>query len=263
MKKPILNDKFAESAKRREKESAQKKVLNQDEKNGQTSTDPISIYLETGSKRTLASALAWPGWCRGGRDEAEALQALLAYAPRYAGVAKAAKLPFPMPQTVADFVVVARLTGGSATDFGVPGVIPAGDAEAVSDEELARLNALLDGCDQAFQAAIDAASSHELRKGPRGGGRDVAKMMQHVLDSGAGYLHSLGWKLKLDDDADIVAALRQNRQVRQDALAAAAQGEIDPAGPRGGKRWPPRYYARRAAWHILDHAWEIEDRILA
>jgi hypothetical protein len=26
------------------------------------------------------------------------------------------------------------------------------------------------------------------------------------------------------------------------------------------KGWPPRYAARRIAWHALDHAWEIEDR---
>ena len=25
-------------------------------------------------------------------------------------------------------------------------------------------------------------------------------------------------------------------------------------------KWPPRYAARRIAWHALDHAWEIEDR---
>lgn len=25
-------------------------------------------------------------------------------------------------------------------------------------------------------------------------------------------------------------------------------------------RWPVRYYVRRAAWHVLDHAWEIEDK---
>jgi hypothetical protein len=24
--------------------------------------------------------------------------------------------------------------------------------------------------------------------------------------------------------------------------------------------WPPRYAARRIAWHVLDHAWEIEDK---
>lgn len=26
------------------------------------------------------------------------------------------------------------------------------------------------------------------------------------------------------------------------------------------KGWPPRYAARRIAWHVLDHAWQIEDR---
>jgi len=30
--------------------------------------------------------------------------------------------------------------------------------------------------------------------------------------------------------------------------------------PIAGKKWPPRYAARRIAWHALDHAWEIEDR---
>ena len=30
--------------------------------------------------------------------------------------------------------------------------------------------------------------------------------------------------------------------------------------PIVGKKWPPRYAARRIAWHAIDHAWEIEDR---
>ena len=29
---------------------------------------------------------------------------------------------------------------------------------------------------------------------------------------------------------------------------------------RVAKPWSPRYAVRRAAWHVLDHAWEIEDR---
>ena len=37
------------------------------------------------------------------------------------------------------------------------------------------------------------------------------------------------------------------------------------SSPRSGQRptdtaWPVRYAARRIAWHVLDHAWEIEDR---
>jgi hypothetical protein len=30
--------------------------------------------------------------------------------------------------------------------------------------------------------------------------------------------------------------------------------------PVNGRKWTPRYAARRIAWHALDHAWEIEDR---
>jgi hypothetical protein len=31
-------------------------------------------------------------------------------------------------------------------------------------------------------------------------------------------------------------------------------------GPLTEKGWPQPYAARRIAWHVLDHAWEIEDR---
>jgi hypothetical protein len=43
-------------------------------------------------------------------------------------------------------------------------------------------------------------------------------------------------------------------------LSAVACGEPVRTGPRGGVRWTARYYVRRSAWHVLDHAWEIEDR---
>ena len=45
-----------------------------------------------------------------------------------------------------------------------------------------------------------------------------------------------------------------------EALAASVRGEVPETGPRGGKRWSARYFVRREAWHVLDHAWEIEDR---
>jgi hypothetical protein len=27
-----------------------------------------------------------------------------------------------------------------------------------------------------------------------------------------------------------------------------------------GGAWPVRYLIRRTAWHVLDHAWELEDK---
>ncbi len=47
-------------------------------------TDKIDIYLEIGKKHVFAGAVNWPGWCRGGRDESSALQALFDAAPRRA-----------------------------------------------------------------------------------------------------------------------------------------------------------------------------------
>jgi hypothetical protein len=57
--------------------------------------------------------------------------------------------------------------------------------------------------------------------------------------------------------AEYAAAVRATAV---DALAARAGGR-PVADPRQTKNpWSPRFYVRRAAWHALDHAWEIEDR---
>lgn len=46
-----------------------------------------------------------------------------------------------------------------------------------------------------------------------------------------------------------------------DTAVAEAAGRSLRKGPRGGQRWLPRYFIRRLAWHELDHAWEIENRV--
>jgi len=51
-------------------------------KGRETPTGMIRVVVEGGAKRVFASAVDWPGWARSGRDEAAALEALLAYAPR-------------------------------------------------------------------------------------------------------------------------------------------------------------------------------------
>ena len=56
---------------------------------------PTAVYLELGSKRVFACTLDWPGWCRSGKTEELALEALAAYADRYAEVAKEAGIAFP------------------------------------------------------------------------------------------------------------------------------------------------------------------------
>lgn len=226
------------------------------------SPNTIDVYLEIGQKRTFAGAIDWPGWCRIGRDEAAARQALFDYGPRYARVLRPARIPFQPPGDVSALVVVERLAGNTTTDFGAPDMAPSSDTQPIDEAELERLQAVLKACWRAFDAAVHQASGKQLRKGPRGGGRDVEGIIQHVLGADRGYLAQLAWKEKQREDPNPTAQLEQTRQAILNALMAAAQGELPTRGPRGGIMWKPRYFVRRVAWHVLDHAWELEDRVL-
>jgi hypothetical protein len=211
-----------------------------------------AVYLEVGTKKVFACALDWPGWARARRTEEAALEALAEYAPRYAVVAQEAGVRFP--RNVADvFDVVERVPGDASTDFGVIGKVPAADSAPVSAATARRLATLLRAAWTVFDKTV-AETPAELRKGPRGGGRDRDKMVQHVIESEAGYARYLGIKRKpptLDDRAAI-EALR--------ADLAAVIGTASDGSPVWERGWPTRYAARRLAWHALDHAWEMQDR---
>ena len=76
------------------------------------------------------------------------------------------------------------------------------------------------------------------------------------------YLGQLAWRVKWADETDQDIALKITRQEILAAWAAAGEGRLPSQGPRGGKLWPHRYFIRHSAWHVLDHAWEIEDRVI-
>lgn len=69
-------------------------------------------------------------------------------------------------------------------------------------------------------------AGHALRKGPRGGGRDLSKIVQHVRDVGVAYLKNLGGTVKLDRDADPDQSLAQIRNAILTTLDAAVRGEV-------------------------------------
>ena len=223
------------------------------------SNDTIDIYLEQGDKRMFAGAIDWPGWCRAAKDEESALQALLEIAPRYAKVLSHSKLGFHTPDATA-FKVIEHLKGTMTTDFGAPDVAPEADSRPIDDEELHRLQKILRACWQALATAAEKAKGKELSKGPRGGGRDLDKIVEHVLGAEGSYLNRLAWRRGKTSATGLAEQIEQAQQEATAALAAAAQGEMPTQGPRGGKLWQPRYFVRRSAWHILDHVWEIEDR---
>ena len=221
----------------------------------------IEVYLEIGQTRTFAVALDWPGWCRSGRDEAAALHALCEYGPRYARALQTTRLSFRAPTELSDLVVVERQKGNTTTNFGAPNLALSRDTRPIDPTELQNWQVVLNACWRTFDTAVRAATGQALRKGPRGGGRDVTKLIEHVRNVDASYLTSLGGKLTPSDDDDSSQGFAHIRQAILTTLIAAARGEVPARGPRGGVRWTPRYFVRRLAWHELDHAWEIENRI--
>ena len=196
----------------------------------------IPVYLELGRTWTFACALDWPGWCRRGKGEEAALEALEAYAGRYSAIIGASF-------TLGELQVVGRLPGNATTDFGAPDARGPWDDEPPVGAEAARQAERLDACWRAFDRVLAAAPA-ELRKGPRGGGRDRDAVADHVREAERTYARKIGVRLPPRTPWP---------EQRAALLDAIRTGTADGA-------WPTRYAVRRIGWHVLDHAWEIEDR---
>ena len=212
----------------------------------------MAVGVEVTPKKAFAWALEWPGWSRAGKTPEEAVAALAAYADRYAAVAKRAKLDFPF-DAVVQVDVVEETEGNASTAFGIPEVRFEADARRTTTNDGEQLAAIVEAAWTIFDRIVAGAPA-ELRKGPRGGGRDRDKIVEHVVGADGGYARVLGLERHGVDPRNrkAVADLRKRML---DAIAAPSDGS-----PIAGKKWPPRYAARRVAWHALDHAWEIEDR---
>ena len=200
----------------------------------------MKVYIEQGQKRVFACAVDWPGWCRSGKTEQAALEALAASAPRYAVIAKQAGTPFDPKQA---FQVIERLPGTPTTDFGVPDAITQADRAKLTGRDADRVWTLLEASWKVFEW-VAARAPASLRKGPRGGGRDRDKIVEHVIGAEDMYARKIGIKVK-------------DPGVRRTAIIDAIQKTPPPAPDKG---WPVRYLVRRTAWHAIDHLWEIEDR---
>jgi hypothetical protein len=217
----------------------------------------VEVYVEVGAKKTFASALDWPGWARIARDEPAALQRLVDYGARYRRSMGLRAPGLVIPESTDELNVVERLAGGDSTDYGVLSRIPKADERPAEEADLERLIDLLHRAWAAFAEAADKAEGHELApSGPRGGGRSLAKMRAHIVDAESAYVNAVGGK----HDSQASWPELQKRFI--EALHAKARGELPDVGPRGGRRWPVRYAVRRSAWHALDHAWELEDRVI-
>jgi hypothetical protein len=213
----------------------------------------IPVAIEAAPKKAFATAVDWPGWSRSGKTPELALEALAAAAPRYAAVAELAGEPFASGVQPGDFEIIEEAEGGAGTAFGVPSRVTDADRRPTSAADADRLKRLV----RAAWTIFDRVAAHapaELRKGPRGGGRDREKMIGHVVEADDAYAREIGLRLKPAAAGDRKAI----ETVRTAVLGIL--GQPSAGSPIAGRRWTPRYAASRIAWHALDHAWEMEDR---
>jgi hypothetical protein len=217
----------------------------------------MDIYLELAKKKTVAVALNAIGFYRIGKTEDEVLASLLEYGERYAKIVNPAGIDFQPPNSLDDINIVTRYEGNSTTAFGSPGIIPDEDKRPITAADAEKYEKLLRTCWAAFDKALANAEGKELQKGPRGGGRDLEKIIAHVRDSNLAYLSKQGQKvpkqLREDRGAIRIAIL--------EILPIAIEGSIPKEGPRGGAMWPTPYFIRSVVGHIIDHIWEIENQI--
>lgn len=194
------------------------------------------IYLETGKTWVFACSIDWPGWCRRGRDEEAAIEVLLSYVPRYRAVVGPSF-------SGGEVDIVGRLAGNATTDFGAPSAFGPFDERPLDGKEAARQIGALEAAWQALDTIVQQAPP-SLRKGPRGGGRDRDQIVEHVREAERTYARRFG----------VEVPPRTPWPQQREAIVAGIRN------PPSEPKWPVRYSLRRIAWHVLDHAWEIEDR---
>jgi hypothetical protein len=219
--------------------------------------DAVRVMVERGRKKPVAVAVAldWPGWNRSGNSEEEALQALAAYRPRHARVAELAGLAGQF-RKAGEMTIVERLEGTGMTDFyGLSARSAALEHEPMSDAECKRKIALLRASWTYFDDVASRVSA-ELRKGPRGGGRDRDKIVRHA--NGA-EIHEFAKKVGVKTPLEA-----RERPAELGAHREAFCAAIYDYNARGAsaRTWTVQYVVRHSAYHMLDHAWEMEDRDL-
>ena len=212
------------------------------------------VILEIGKKRrVVAGAMDWPGLDRWGTSEDDALEKLGSYLPRYAAVADRAGLGAAFAQA-RDVEVVERVPGSSSTDFwGIAHVPSQIEREVLSTVDLERRLDLLRAC-WAYFDHVAARVSRELRPGSRSAGRSREEIIRHVYGTEP---DQFSRKVGVRTDLDVVLTSGGLARHRDEYLEAICAYNAD---GKPARTWPIQFLVRRTAHHVMDHAWELEDR---
>jgi hypothetical protein len=218
--------------------------------------DALRVILEIGKKRrVVAGAMDWRGLDRWGTSEEDALDKLSSYLPCYAGVADGAGMGSAFARA-REAEVVERVPGSSSTDFwGIAHVPLHIERDVLAAPDLERRLDLLHAC-WAWFDELAARVSSELRPQPRGGGRSRDEIIRHVY---ANEPEQFSRKVEVRTPRDVA--------LTADGLATHRAAYLDAIGTynaeaRPARTWPIQFLVRRTAHHVMDHAWEMEDRDL-
>jgi hypothetical protein len=209
-------------------------------------------------KKVAVFAIDWPGWSRGAKTGPDALEQLEAYRDRYRPVAVLAGLGTEFEAAGALELVEDHVGVGSTDFWGISFAPSSFEQEPMPEDELDRKLALLDTAWRYFDG-VAARVSAELEKGPRGGGRTRDEIVRHVINNER---HDLAKKVGVvptPDDVLTPSVIVAHRQA-----FVSAMRDYNAAGKLArGRNWTIALLLRHTAYHVLDHAWEMEDKDLS
>ncbi|HEY8437400.1 MAG TPA: hypothetical protein VIK65_02200 [Candidatus Limnocylindrales bacterium] len=220
----------------------------------------VRTVVERGTKgkRSVAFSLDWPGWSRGARSPELALETLESYRDRYRPIAEIAGMTQEF-DAAGPLEVVEDRVGTGSTDFWGISFSPSSTEHGPLDAaDLERRLTLLQAC-WTFFDGVAARVSPEMRKGPRGGGRDRNRIVRHTIRTESeDFAKQVG--LRIPEEAALSPeGLRQHRESYLAAIRDYNAGKIE----RRMRSWTLPFLIRHSAFHTLDHAWEMEDKDLS
>jgi hypothetical protein len=221
---------------------------------------PVRTVIERGpkGKRSVAFGLDWPGWNRGATSAELALETLESYRERYRPIAGLAEMGDEFDAAGPLEVVEDRVGPGSVDFWGISFSPSSTEQGPMGEAEFERAITLLRAC-WTFFDGVAARVSPEMRKGPRGGGRDRDRIIRHTIRTESeDFAKQVG--LRIPEEAALTPdGLRQHRSTYVEAMRAYNAGEVQ----RRMRSWTLPFLIRHSAFHTLDHAWEMEDKDLS
>jgi hypothetical protein len=219
----------------------------------------VRTVVERGpkGKKVVAFAIDWPGWSRGANTSEEALAALESYRHRYRRVATLARMTKEFDNAGHLEVIEDRVGTGSTDFWGISFSPCTLEQGPMDDKEFTRKVKLLRAC-WIFFDDVAARVSPEMRKGIRGGGRERDEIIRHVRRvESEDFAKKVG--VRVGEGAAVTGTgLLAYREEYIEAMRAHHKGDGIPM-----RSWTLAFLIRHSAFHVMDHAWEMEDKDLS